>query len=47
MPAGTLAYAVAGRGTVCGGMLIATDLTVEERLTRLLAGEAARDFLAA
>jgi len=47
VPAGTLAYAVAGRGTVCGGMLIATDLTVEERLTRLLAGEAARDFLAA
>ncbi|WP_162559839.1 heparinase II/III domain-containing protein [Methylobacterium radiodurans] len=46
VPASTLSYALAGRGTVCGGMLIATDLTVEERLTRLLAGEAMRGFLA-
>ncbi|GJD77952.1 hypothetical protein NBEOAGPD_1164 [Methylobacterium gregans] len=46
VPASTLAYAVAGRGTVCGGMLIATDLAVEERLTRLLAGEAFGAFLA-
>lgn len=45
VPASTLAYAVAGRGSVCGGMLVATDLAVEERLTRLLAGEAMRSFL--
>jgi len=46
VPASTLAYAVAGLGSVCGGMLIATDLAVEERLGRLLAGEALGAFLA-
>ncbi len=30
-PSGTLRYAFAGTGTVCGGLLMTTDVTVEER----------------
>lgn len=45
-PASTLTYRFVGEGTVCGGMLIATDVTLSERLTRLLAGERVRRFLA-
>lgn len=46
VPASTLTYRFVGEGTVCGGMLIATDVTLSERLTRLLAGERLRTFLA-
>lgn len=45
-PASTLSYRYVGDGLVCGGMMLATDTTVEERLSRLLAGEALRSFLA-
>ncbi len=45
-PASTLSYRFVGDGLVCGGMMLATDTTLEERLSRLLAGEALRSFLA-
>jgi len=47
VPATALTYRFAGTEIVCGGMLITTDATLEERLTRLLEGEALKRFLAA
>lgn len=44
--ASALRYAFAGTGTVCGGMLIAADRAIEQRLTRLLAEERLARFLA-
>lgn len=46
VPSSTLTYRFVGDGLVCGGMLLSTDVTLEERLTRILAGEALRGFLA-
>ncbi len=45
-PAFTLRYAVSGRGTVCGGLLMAVDGPAEDSLARLLAREDLTQFLA-
>ncbi|MCF4129724.1 heparinase II/III domain-containing protein [Methylobacterium sp. SyP6R] len=44
-PACTLRYAVTGRGTVCGGLLMAVDGPAEDSLARVLAREELAQFL--
>nr|WP_245443027.1 heparinase II/III family protein [Methylobacterium terrae] len=43
-PACTLRYAVSGRGTVCGGLLMAVDGPAEDSLARILAREELTPF---
>ena len=45
-PAGVLRYAFAGRGTVCGGLLVSADADAEERLAALLRTERLGRFIA-
>ena len=44
--ANVLRYGFTGRGTVCGGIVMAIDGAVEDRLARCLAGDAFANFLA-
>ena len=44
-PACTLSYAVAGRGTACGGLLVAVDGPAEDSLARILARDELTRFL--
>lgn len=44
-PACTLRYAVSGRGTVCGGLLMAIDGPAEDSLARILAREELTPFV--
>lgn len=44
-PASVLRYALAGAGAVCGGLLVTTDVTVEERFAALLAREELARFV--
>ncbi|TGE01777.1 heparinase II/III domain-containing protein [Methylobacterium nonmethylotrophicum] len=45
-PACTMRYAVSGRGTVCGGLLMAVDGPAEDSLARALAREELTEFMA-
>ena len=44
-PSPVLRYAFSGRDTVCGGVVIAADAEAEQRLVRLLAGDAVRQLV--
>jgi len=45
-PGSVLRYALAGEGAVCGGILVTTDVAVEERFAALLAREELARFIA-